>query len=56
MADDEQIGPHRIQRARRIVEVSPFFTEDCSTGSDTSDAPSRCAAVAKDIAVRVEFS
>ena len=48
----------RIAFSVRAVSssVSPFLTELCSTGSEIADAPSRCAAVANDIAVRVEFS
>src|SRR5947207_7964 len=36
--------------------VSPFCTELRSTDKEIADAPSRCAAVAKDIAVRVEVA
>jgi hypothetical protein len=48
----------RIALSVRAVSsrVSPFLTELCSTDSAIAEAPSRCAAVANDIAVRVEFS
>ena len=52
--------PPAITMAPKVAavssSVSPFLIEECSTESDRADAPSRCAAVANDIAVRVEFS
>ena len=36
--------------------VSPLRTDECSTGRVTTCAPSRWAATANDISVRVEFS
>ena len=56
VADDQRVGPHRVQRPRRVLQRLALLDRACSTDSEIAEAPSRCAAVANDIAVRVEFS
>ena len=53
---DDGVGPHGVQRHRRVEQRRPLRTEEVATSMLITSAPSRLAATSKLVRVRVEFS